>query len=228
MKILNHVCPSSLTCILFAFSLREGIETRLLGLGREPPSPIVHGGSLDSASAWLEWVSPRSDAIGTWSPFPVHKHVVQRRDWDGDGEEGAKVTAPPSSWLTVYAGPASHYTDTALIAASRYVYSVTAWNAIGHSEPTFVTVMTAPIRGDSESAGRHGSTAVVHADDPVISWWLRTWELVQWMCRTVVWLAGILEALLFTLLFLSNILRVHVRQLLGMCHLPAVHAYITQ
>ncbi|CAN0033008.1 unnamed protein product [Pylaiella littoralis] len=93
----------------------KAIEVRLLGLGEEPPRPVLHPPSyLGSGKARIEWSA--GDA--------------------GEGADDVGFIAASSSFVFV---------DSGLSPGKTYVYRVRAWNLIGHSEAPTAHVTTPPV-----------------------------------------------------------------------------------
>ena len=62
---------------------------------------------------------------------------------------GAKQSSENGSpYKTVYAGSEAEFVDEDLLPASTYMYRLQAWNAVGHSQWSYLEVSTPPPTGD--------------------------------------------------------------------------------
>eukprot|EP00953_Heterococcus_sp_UTEX-ZZ885_P005829 3609-Heterococcus_DN1.PRE.2 len=195
-----------ITKAAFRKRLVQRMEWKMWAMGTEPAPPTtVKWAARPGGGLVVTWLPPQQDKHS----FPVHKYLLKRRLLHsnatalpvfGDvssstcsanaGTTAAGAIAVHSSsstdtalWVTVLDGPGTTCVDGRLQADSAYLYSLQAWNALGHSEAVTFEYVT-----DSEPVTSSSNNSYYHQyyssrSSSGTAW---RWELMGYTAATVV------------------------------------------
>jgi hypothetical protein len=191
----------------FRKRLVQRMEWKMWAMGTEPAPPTtVKWAARTGGGLVVTWLPPQQDKRS----FPVHKYLLKRRLLhsnatalpvfgdvssstcsanSGTTAAGALAVSSSSStdtalWVTVLDGPGTTCVDGRLQSDSAYLYSLQAWNALGHSEAVTFEYVTdsEPVTSSSNNSyfhqyynGRGSSSGNV---------W--RWELMAYTAATVI------------------------------------------
>ncbi|CAM9114184.1 unnamed protein product [Ectocarpus sp. 12 AP-2014] len=210
----------------------KAIEVRLLGLGDEPPLPVLHPPSyLGGGKARIEWSAGGADDVASVSGSssfvfvdsglsPGKTYVYRVRAWNLIGHSEAPtahVTTPPvrSLWTKPWRLISPWWpTGNSSAASSRSAASPAAsglQEPEGMGEPSSVTRTAGPTEaGFSDRGGLGGAKA--EEGGQVLGWGWRdvfgaTWSVLSWGGWAVMAVVKVLHAILALAMLQANLTR---------------------
>jgi hypothetical protein len=201
-----------ITKAAFRKRLVQRMEWKMWAMGTEPrPPTIVKWAARTGGGLVVTWLPPQQDKHS----FPVHKYLLKRRLLHsnatalpvfGDNHSssssscsavsgtttaaGALAVCSSSStdtalWITVLDGPSTTCVDGRLQSGSAYLYSLQAWNALGHSEAVTFEYVTdsEPVTSSNNNSYYHQYYSGRGSSGTVWRWEL---ELMGYTAATVI------------------------------------------
>jgi hypothetical protein len=197
-----------ITKATFRKRLVQRMEWKMWAMGTEPAPPTtVKWSSRLGGGLVVTWQPPHADKHS----FPVHKYLLKRRLLRSNsaslavlGDDSSCTTAgigtstaaggvsalscsssvdAAAVWITVLDGPGTTCVDGRLQSDSAYLYSLQAWNALGHSEAVTFEYVTDSEPADSSSNSYYYQYYTGSGSSSGTAWRL---ELVGYTAATVI------------------------------------------